>query len=94
MNYSNNPIVSSIIKDYNASQKAFLPKIVSIPLSQENESFYKPIVNPGDIVKEGDVIAQTEIAKGWTSSLHSSVPGKVISTEPCISPNGHQEFAV
>ena len=91
---SNNPVVSSIIKNYKTSQKAFLPKVVRIPLSQESESSYKCIVRPGDIVKEGDVIAQTEISKAWTSSLHSSVPGKVISTEPCISPNGRQEFSV
>ena len=91
---SNNPVVSSIIKNYKTSQNAFLPKVVSIPLSQESESHYNSIVKPGDIVREGDVIAQTELAQGWTSSLHSSVPGKVISTEPCISPNGRQEFAV
>ena len=91
---SNNPVVSTIIKDYNTSQRAFLPKVVNIPLSQESESAYKCIVKPGDIVKEGDVIAQAEITQGWTSSLHSSIPGKVISTEPCISPNGHQEFSV
>ena len=91
---SNNPVVSSIIKNYNISQKAFLPKTVIIPLSQESESSYNCIVKPGDIVKEGQVIAQTEITKGWTSYLHSSVPGKVLSLEPCISPNGRQEFAV
>lgn len=91
---SNNPVVSTIIKNYNTSQKAFLPKVVDIPLSQESESCYNCIVKPGDTVKEGDVIAQTEIAKGWTSSLHSSVPGKVISTQACFSPNGRQEFAV
>ena len=91
---SNNPVVSSIIKNYKTSQNAFLPKVVSIPLSQESESHYNSIVKPGDIVREGDVIAQTELAQGWTSSLHSSVPGRVIATEPCISPNGRQEFAV
>ncbi len=91
---SNNPVVSTIIKNYNTSQKAFLPKNVCIPLSQESESYYKPIVKAGDTVKEGEVIAQTEMSNGWTSSLHSSIPGKVISTEPCFSPNGRQEFAV
>ena len=91
---SNNPVVSTIVKNYKTSQKAFLPKVVNIPLSQESDSFYKCTVKPGDIVKEGDVIAQTEIAEGWTSSLHSSIPGKVISTEACFSPNGRQEFAV
>ena len=90
---SNNPVVSVTIKNYKTSQKAFLPKVVKIPLSQESESHYKALVKPGDIVKEGDVIAQTEISKGWTSSIHSSVPGKVIAAEPCISPNGRQEFS-
>ncbi len=91
---SNNPIVSSIIKNYNTSQKAFLPKIVNIPLSQESDSCYKCIVKPGDIVKEGDVIAQMENSQGKISFLHSSIPGKVLSIDPCISPNGHQEFAI
>ena len=91
---SDNPVVSSIIKNYTNSQKAFLPKIVKIPLSQESDSCYKSIVKPGDTVKEGDVIAQAELAKNWTSSLHSSVPGKVLAIEPCVSPNGHQEFAI
>ena len=91
---SNNPVVSSIIKNYNTSQKAFLPKIVNIPLSQESESCYKCIVKAGDTVREGDVIAQTEISEGITSPLHSSIPGQVIATEPCVSPNGRQEFAV
>ena len=91
---SNNPVVSSIIKNYNTSQRAFLPKIVNIPLSQESESCYKCLVKPGDTVKEGDVIAQKEISKGITSTLHSSVPGKVLSLEPCFSPNGRQEYAI
>ena len=91
---SNNPVVSSIIKNYNTSQKAFLPKEVIIPLAQESESCYKCIVKPGDTVREGDVIAQTELSEGITGSLHSSIPGQVIATEPCVSPNGRQEFAV
>lgn len=91
---SNNPVVSSIIKNYHASEKAFLPKVVTIPLSQENNSYYKCTVNPGDIVKEGDVIAQAELERGGEGYLHSSVPGRVVSTDPCFSPNGRQEYAV
>ena len=54
---SNNPVVSQVIKDYTYSQRAFLPRELIIPLSQENESIYKSTVKVGDIVKEGDVIA-------------------------------------
>lgn len=91
---SNNPVVSSIIKNYHFSENAFLPKTVTIPLSQESHSCYKCIVKPGDIVKEGTVIAQTESSDGITYNLHSSIPGKVLSTEPCFSPDGHQEYAI
>ena len=83
---SDNPVVSSIIKNYNTSQKAFLPKNVYIPLAQESDSSYKSIVKPGDIVKEGDIIAQADISKGWTSSLHSSVPFVKSSKEVFVSP--------
>lgn len=90
---SNNPIVSSVIKDYKGSQRAFLPKYVSIPLCQEYGCTYKSIVKPGDIVKEGDVIANYEDDKN-SFVIHSSVPGTVKSIEPVISPNGFQEFSL
>ena len=61
---SNNPVVSTVIKDYKDSQKAFLPRFVSIPLSQESGTNYKSLVKTGDVVKEGDVIAETELAPG------------------------------
>ena len=91
---SNNPVVSSVIKDYKDSQKAFLPRFVSIPLSQEAGSNFKPLVKVGDIVKEGDVIAETELTPGKKSYIHSSVPGTVVSIEPVFAPDGRQEFSV
>lgn len=91
---SNNPIVSSVIKDYKDSQKAFLPRFVSIPLSQEAGSNYKPLVKVGDIVHEGDVIAETELIKGKKTFIHSSVPGTVVAIEPVFAPDGRQEFCV
>ena len=69
---SNNPVVSSVIKDYKDSQRAFLPRFVTIPLTQESGISYKSLVNTGDIVKEGDVIAQAESAPGKFSYIHSS----------------------
>ena len=67
---SNNPVVSSVIKDYKDSQRAFLPRFVSIPLTQEAGSSYKSLVKAGDLVKEGDVIAQAELAPGKLSYIH------------------------
>ena len=91
---SNNPVVSSVIKDYKDSQRAFLPRFVSIPLTQEAGSSYKSLVKAGDLVKEGDVIAQAELAPGKLSYIHSSVPGKVLAVEPVYSPDGTHVFAV
>ena len=91
---SNNPVVSSVIKDYRDSQRAFLPRFVSIPLSQEADSIYKSLVKVGDVVKEGDVIAEAEIAPGKKTYIHSSVPGKVVAIEPVYAPDGKQEFAL
>ena len=91
---SNNPVVSSVIKDYKDSQRAFLPRFVSIPLTQETGICYKSLVNTGDIVKEGDTIAQAEVAPGKFSYIHSSVPGKVVAIEPVYSPDGKHVFTV
>ena len=91
---SNNPVVSSVIKDYKESQRGFLPRIVTIPLSQEYGNKYKALVKTGDIVKEGDVIACAELEGGKTASLHSSIPGTVTAIEPVYSPDGRQEFSV
>ena len=91
---SNNPIVSSVIKDYKDSQKDFLPRFVSIPLSQEAGSNYKPLVKVGDNVHEGDVIAETELTPGKKTYIHSSVPGTVTAIEPIVAPDGRQEFCV
>ena len=61
---------------------------------------YSEMITPGleffDVfnLNSWDVIAQAELENGISGYLHSSVPGKVISTEPCFSPNGRQEYAV
>ena len=91
---SNNPVVSSVIKDYKESQRAFLPRFVSIPLAQESGLSYKAMVNCGDFVKEGDAIAKAEPSPGKISYIHSSVPGKVAAIEPVYSPDGRHVFAV
>ena len=91
---SNNPVVSSVIKDYKDSQRAFLPRYVSIPLSQEAGSIYTSLVKVGDVIKEGDVIAEAELFPGKKSFIHSSVPGTVTAIEPMFAPDGRQEFSI
>ena len=90
---TNNPVVSQVIKEYCYSQKAFLPHEVIIPLSQENETVYTSTVNPGDIVKEGDVIA-TSSTQDNVTYIHAPVPGTVQEFSTCTSPNGKKDSCI
>ncbi len=61
-----------------------IPKKVILPLSQHAGAPSEPVVNAGDSVKTGSLIAQ---AKGFISSnLHSSISGKVIAIEESSHP--------
>jgi len=61
-----------------------LPKKVVMALSQHTGAPSEPVVNIGDTVKTGSLIAQ---AKGFISSnLHSSISGKVIAIEDSPHP--------
>lgn len=82
--------VKANIKDYNFSENAFLPRYVTVPLSQEYDRTFKVQVKPGDEVDEGQVIAVSEEG----TQIHSPVPGKVVEIVPCVCPNGKQEHAV
>ena len=74
---SNNPVVSNEVKNYQDSQNAFLSKEVYISLAQEYGITYKSLVKPGDIVREGEIIAKAGNSLEDTTYLHSSLPGKV-----------------
>jgi len=61
-----------------------IPEKVILPLSQHLGAPSEPVVNTGDSVKTGSLIAQ---AKGFISSnLHSSISGKVIAVEESPHP--------
>lgn len=89
----NNPVVSTVIKNYKLSQNAFLSREICIPLTQENGITYKPLVKPGDKVKEGEIIAKSD-AQPETLYIHSSIPGTVIDICPCFSFNSRQDFCI
>ena len=91
---SNNPVVSSVIKNYSYTQNAFLSKVVTIPLIQEYGSSYRVLVKPGDVVQEGEKIAVSEKTDVYPTYIHSSVPGTVTEIVSCTLLNGKQEFAV
>jgi len=69
-----------------------LPASVAIPLSQHLGVPSEVIVNKGDIVKTGQVIAQS---KGFISAnIHSSVSGKVNKIDTVIDSTGYRQKAV
>lgn len=85
----NNTNIVSNVKNYIDTQNAFLPALVRIPLSQENDVTFIPCVQAGDVVKEGQVIAKG--SEGFESScIHSSVPGIVEKIESSYLPDGRQ----
>ena len=90
---SNNPVISTVIKEYKFTQNAFLPKFVVIPLNQEVNVEYKSVVKPGDIVKEGDIIAESTNLD-QKSYIHSSIPGTVEEIIPCYLPCSKQGYGI
>ena len=97
LNYQN---LSSILKNYKISQNSFISKEFIIPLEQEYATDYKNIVEKGDVVKEGQVIAVSTVnSKSKKTSdestfIHSPVPGKVLDILPVYTSSGKQKFAV
>ncbi|HNW57245.1 MAG TPA: RnfABCDGE type electron transport complex subunit C, partial [Bacteroidales bacterium] len=69
-----------------------VPESVTIPLSQHIGAPATLIVNKGDYVKTGQLIAT---AKGFVSSnIHSSVSGKVNKIDTIIDTSGYRQPAV
>lgn len=69
-----------------------LPKTVTIPISQHIGAPSNPIVNKGDKVKVGQVIAQSS---GFVSTnIHSSVSGTVNKIDDILDSTGYKRKAI
>jgi Na+-translocating ferredoxin:NAD+ oxidoreductase subunit C len=69
-----------------------LPKQVSIPVNQNLGAPGIPVVNKGDIVKVGQLIAKGEAF--ISSNVHSSVSGKVLKIDEMIDQTGFRRKAI
>lgn len=78
-----------MISNYKFTENAFLPKTVTIPLVQDKDSICNPVIKPGEVVREGQLIAKSEL-----SEIHSPVPGTVTDIHPVRCPNGKIEKAI
>jgi electron transport complex protein RnfC len=69
-----------------------LPQVVRIPISQHLGSPSKPVVEPGDRVKTGQLIAKSE---GYVSSnIHSPVSGKIAKIDDFIDSTGYKRKTI
>ncbi|MBN2347421.1 MAG: electron transport complex subunit RsxC [Bacteroidales bacterium] len=69
-----------------------VPKTVSIPLSQHLGVPAVPVVDKGDAVKAGQLIAKSE---GFVSSnIHSPVSGKVVKIDKVPDTSGYKKNAI
>ncbi len=73
-------------------KKLAIPDSVIIPLSQHIGAPATVIVNKGDYIKTGQIIASS---KGFVSAnIHSSVSGRVNKTDSAIDTSGYKQPAV
>lgn len=73
-------------------ERLAIPEAVTIPLSQHIGAPSKVLVNKGDKVKTGQVIAE---AGGFVSTnIHSSVSGTVLKIDNFIDSSGYRRMAV
>jgi electron transport complex protein RnfC len=69
-----------------------LPELAVIPVSQHLGAPSKVLVNRGDQVKVGQLIAQSE---GFVSTnIHASVSGKVLKVDQFMDSSGYRKMAV
>ena len=69
-----------------------LPRQVSIPVNQNLGASGVPVVNKGDAVKVGQLLAKGEAF--ISSNVHSSVSGKVLKIDEMIDQTGFRRKAV
>jgi len=73
-------------------EKSSLPKIAYVPLSQHLGAPSVPVVDKGDNVKTGQLIAK---AQGFISAnIHSPVSGKVAKIDEIIDSSGYRRKAI
>lgn len=86
------PNVKSSVKKYTVARNAFLPRYVIVPMVQESGVQCKPVVQKGNFVDEGQVIA---VPQGLHDcKIHSPVPGKVVDIFTDVSASGRPELMV
>lgn len=82
-------------KPITQSVQAFLPKVALVPFCHQKNQDFNCIVKPGDMIKEGTVIAESSgDYEDFGLKIHSSIPGAVQEIVSCTLPDGCNGLAV
>lgn len=86
------PAASKTLTSDKSIKKAFIPRKVSLPLSQHVGSPAEAVVKPGDMVKTGDIVGKPS---GFVSSyIHASISGKVTKIMSAPTPTQPKTLSV
>jgi len=75
-----------------AIEDAPLPKRVVLPLGQESNRACKPVVEVGEQVKTGQLVARSD--DFLVAPVHASISGRVTDIRPCLNPRGNEVLSV
>lgn len=75
-------------ESYKTAISGFVPPYVIVPLKQELGEECTAVVKEGDVVKEGQLLAESDLQNGLKKNIYSPIPGKVLKTELCTTPDG------
>lgn len=76
---------------FESAVRACIPKEPVVSLIQDESSTTKPTVEPGNIVKEGQLLV---VGRTMSAGVHSPVPGTVKCITNASMPNGKKALAV
>ncbi len=76
---------------YNHVDLAYIPSTAYVSLNQDGLTTCKSLVNIGDTVDEGQLIASDRRSQ---LTIHSPIPGTVVAIDNCMMPNGKEELCI
>lgn len=82
-------------KDFSESVNAFLPQSIVVPVNQISHKKYKCVINVGDTVREGQLLAvPLKNESHFDAAINAPLPGTVVEELECTLPNGRIGQAV
>ena len=94
MRFINN-VVRMNDREFSDSVNTFLPKSVVVPINQISDERYKCVINVGDTVREGQLLAvPLKSGNHVDGAINAPLPGTIVEELRCTLPNGRAGNAV